>query len=383
MPPLPFEELKALVLLNRLIVGGGPVVRTLLLEGIAPSEIIRRIFSENLLAKAETLKNLLTSFDPEREIELADKKGVRFLTLFDPDYPYLLKQIFDPPILLYRYGSLLESDQASLAIVGSRHPSFYGLTQARQLSQELARAGLTILSGLARGIDLAAHEAAFEIPYGRSVAVMGCGIDYVYPPESRKVYAELMERGAILSEYAFRTPPFAENFPRRNRIISGLSLGVLVVEAHSRSGSLITAHQAAEQGREVFALPGPVDQLTSRGTHRLLKEGAVLVESAQDILEVLAPSLKTFVPTLHFETQSVPGRFQRNADPTQPMPDFEAISQEEQKVLGALAKGPLVFDEIVSACSFSSGSAASLLLHLELKKKIYKKRDARFELTKA
>ncbi len=366
MSPLSFEELKSLVLLNRLTVGCGREARVLLSQGTLPSAIIQKIQSENFQGKAEALQRLSQTFDPEKEIETAEKTSVKLLTLWDEGYPSLLKQIPDPPFLLYVRGSLFETDEAALAVVGSRHPSFYGLTQTRKLSRELAESGLTVVSGIARGIDQAAHEAALSVSFGRSIAVLGCGIDRVYPPENRKTYEALAERGALLSEYALGTPPLAENFPRRNRIISGLSLGVLVVEAHARSGSLITAHEALDQGREVFAVPGPIDQLTSRGTHRLLKEGACLVETTQDILEVLGPSLWPLVSRqAASEVRAVPS---------------QSLSESEQKVVELLQNRTLAYDEMTHELGLSTGSAASLLLHLELQKKIRKEPNGRFAL---
>ncbi len=366
MPSLSFEELKALVLLNRLILGGGREARVLLSQGVLPSAIIQKIQSENFQNKAETLQELRQTFDPEKEIELAEQKGVQLLTFWDTAFPSLLKQIYDPPLLLYVRGSLLESDEAAVAVVGSRHPSFYGLTQAKNLSRELANQGLTVVSGLARGIDQAAHEATLTVSYGRSIAVMGCGVDRIYPPENRKVYEALIEKGAVVSEYALGTQPFAENFPRRNRIISGLSLGVLVVEAHARSGSLITAREALDQGREVFAVPGPIDQLTSRGTHRLLKEGACLVENTQDILEVLEPRLWPLI--------SRPAASKVSAVSSQ------SLSSSEERVIDLLQNRTLAYDEMTHELGLSTGFAASLLLTLELKKKIRKKPDGRFAL---
>ncbi|HXV27929.1 MAG TPA: DNA-processing protein DprA [bacterium] len=367
MPYRSHDDLKALVLLNRLTAGGGRDVRRLLDQGVPPSEIVQKIKSENLAGKAEALKNLLRSFDPEQEIEQAEKKRIRLLTLWDDGYPALLKQIHDPPVLLYLRGSLSESDEAALAVVGSRHPSFYGLTQAKNLSRELAEKGITIISGMARGIDHAAHEAALSVSYGRSIAVMGCGVDRVYPAENKKIYEALAEKGAVLSEYALQTPPLAENFPRRNRIISGLSLGILVVEAHSRSGSLITAHEGVEQGREVFAVPGPIDQLTSRGTHRLLKEGAALCENAQDILDGLGPLLWPLIGKASTaQSSSAAGAL--------------AADEHENRVMTLLGRGTLAYEEMATHLGLSPGQTASLVLQLELHKKICKKPDGRFAL---
>lgn len=367
---LPFSELQSVVLLNRLTLAGGSSIQALLQEGHAPSEIVRRIRDENWLGKSEKLKEILKTFHPERELEQCEKKGIRCLSIFDSGYPDILKQIFDPPILLYVKGDLLESDEAALAIVGSRHPSFYGREQAKQFSRELAESGLTIISGLARGIDQVAHEAALQVKYARSIGILGSGLDEIYPRENQKLYEALVERGAVISEYALGTKPMAHHFPRRNRIISGLSLAVLVIEAHSRSGSLITAHEAVEQGKDVFALPGPVDQLTSRGTHRLIKEGAYLVENSSDILEVLAAQLWPFIGK---------GIEQRGRGVTEKAMT-EDVGEEEQSVVNILRQGPLRFEQIVRNLNSSFGKTSAMLLKLELRKKIVKKSDQTFTL---
>ncbi|MFH1800346.1 MAG: DNA-processing protein DprA [Candidatus Omnitrophota bacterium] len=285
------KEILAFLALNRLRIEGRRRVLALLSEGKSAQEVVKRMESEDLLKDFSAPENV-APFNAEKEIELCVQKGIDFLLYSDGDYPAMLKEVADPPLLLYRKGTLIENDRNAIAIVGTRHPSIYGRTQAKRFAQELAARGLTIISGLARGIDQVAHDGALHISYGRTIAVMGCGLDVIYPKENENLFQRILERGAILSEYPLGMPPLPENFPRRNRILSGLSYATFVVEAHSRSGSLITAHQAVEQGREVFALPGPVDQLTSRGAHQLIKEGACLVETFEDILLALADRLK-------------------------------------------------------------------------------------------
>ncbi len=285
------EEVRAFLVLNRLRIEGRRKTLTLLSEGKSAREIVALMESWDLLKELPVPENV-SPLNVEKEIELCAQKGIGFLLYSGDDYPALLKEVADPPLLLYKKGTLVESDRNAIAIVGTRHPSFYGRTQAKRFAQELAARGLTIVSGLARGIDQVAHDGALQVSYGRTIAVMGCGLDVIYPKEHEGLVKRIAERGAVLSEYPLGTPPLPENFPRRNRILSGLSCATFVVEAHSRSGSLITAHQAVEQGREVFALPGPVDQLTSRGTHQLINEGACLVETPEDILLVLADRLK-------------------------------------------------------------------------------------------
>jgi DNA processing protein len=230
----------------------------------------------NLLAHREKIAIDKISGDCE-------KKGIRVTCLNDDDYPPLLAKTFDPPVVLY-YRGRLPAIQPLIAVVGARRASAYGRNAATMIASQLADAGMGVVSGAARGIDTAAHRGALE-QNGYTVAVLGCGVDIVYPPENAKLLAAIAERGAIVSEYAPGTAPLAKFFPVRNRIISGLSQGTVVVEAAEKSGSLITADFALEEGRDVFAVPGSIFSAASRGTHRLIKQGAKPVESAADILE--------------------------------------------------------------------------------------------------
>lgn len=385
------EEIRAFLALNRLRIEGRRRAATLLSEGKSAREIVALMEAEDLF-KEISLAGNGPFFDVEKEIEICAQKGIDFLFFSDSDYPAILKEIADPPLLLYKKGTLLEDDRNAVAIVGTRHPSFYGRTQAKRFAQGLAARGLTIVSGLARGVDQVAHEGALHVPYGRTIAVMGCGLDVIYPKEHESLFRRIAERGAVLSEYPLGTPPLPENFPRRNRILSGLSYATFVVEAHSRSGSLITAHQAVEQGREVFALPGPVDQLTSRGTHQLIREGACLVETSEDILLVLADRLKlenTFEATL-VEEATMPDV--RGVVPLLPQKDLtERPSQasspfmplEERGVIEEVLKeeGPLGQDEILECTGLEPAKLSVLLLQLELAKKIRRTQEGRYALT--
>ena len=227
----------------------------------------------------------------ERELTAIERKRIEVRALLDPTYPTRLKMIADPPPLLYITGTLTEQDELAMAIVGARRATAAGRAMTEELSHDLAGAGMTVVSGLARGVDAAAHQGALAAK-GRTIAVLGCGIDRTYPPEHERLRRQIEERGAILSEAPMGAPPHSHHFPRRNRIISGLSLGVIVTEAAIRSGSLITARLAAEQGREVFAVPGFVKEDTSRGTNALLKEGAALIERAQDVIDAILPQLE-------------------------------------------------------------------------------------------
>lgn len=222
--------------------------------------------------------------DPEKELNKVRSMGGRIITYMDEEYPELLRKIDYPPALLYAMGNKIPADQFFISIVGSRSPSQYGLRTAQDFSYRLARVGMGIVSGMARGIDSASHKGALKAG-GYTVAVLGTGIDVVYPKENKKLYQQIMEYGTLLTEFPLGTSPEAKNFPIRNRIISGMSKGTLVVEAARKSGSLITASFALNQGREVFAIPGSVESLRSKGTHFLIKQGAKLVEDVYDIME--------------------------------------------------------------------------------------------------
>ncbi len=224
------------------------------------------------------------------EIVRAGEVGATILCPDDPAYPAMLRSIPDPPPVLYVLGTLEPRDLNAMALVGSRRCSLYGREQAERFGALLAGTGFTVVSGGARGVDSAAHRGALSHPMGRTIAVLGCGVDVIYPPENAALFRQIAGRGAVISEYALGTPPLQENFPRRNRIVSGMSRGVLVIEADERSGALITARQAAEDhNRPVFALPGRLDSPQSAGPHRLIKEGAVLTRNIEDILDGLGP----------------------------------------------------------------------------------------------
>jgi len=258
------------------------------------------------------LSNLLKTrakLDLDAELEKLARQNVKVLTWQDPAYPSRLFQIPDPPAVLYVRGQIAPEDEWAIAVVGTRRASAYGKMATQRLVTDLAINCLTIVSGLARGIDGEAHRAALEHS-GRTIAVLGCGLDLIYPPEHRNLAREIVERGALVSEYPLGTRPEASNFPPRNRIISGLSLGVLVVEAGSKSGALITADYAADQGRDVFAVPGNLFVPNSTGTNRLIQDGAKLVTSSQDILEELnltmavqQSEVRTVVPESETEAQ--------------------------------------------------------------------------------
>jgi DNA processing protein len=301
----------------------------------------------------------------EREMELASKAGVSIVTAHDPLYPWLLLNIYDYPPVLYVKGRLLEDD-VTVAVVGSRAASTYGKYSTERLCRELALNGITIVSGMARGIDSAAHRGALSVK-GRTIAVLGCGIDVVYPPENRSLHEEIASNGAVISEFPFSTPPLAQHFPMRNRIISGLSLGVVIVEATEKSGSLITARLALDQGREVFAVPGIIDSPGSKGTHRLIKEGAKLVENAHDILEEIRPQLT--IPL----TRQTP----KEAD-APPAPPGESLKETEKTVLDVLTRRAVDVDTIIEQTGFKAKDVLAILLSLELNGRIEQQPGKRF-----
>lgn len=280
----------------------------------------------------------------ERERNAVIKAGAEIVSFRSPSYPKALLAISDHPPYLYVKGSL-HGEEPAIAIVGSRRASTYGLTTAERLARELSAHGMAIVSGMARGIDTAAHRGAL-MEGGRSIGILGCGIDVIYPRENARLFAGITERGALVSEFPMGTEPRPENFPRRNRIISGISKGVLVVEASENSGSLITAQYALEQGREVFAVPGNINYRSSRGSNSLIKQGAKLVESVQDILEELPH-----------------GKTGGNNRPSAPR---ITLSPLEAGIYTLLAVDPLHIDDIILKSALTVGEVSAILLRLEL-----------------
>ncbi len=294
----------------------------------------------------------------DRELKALERLPIRVLTILDPDYPARLKAIHDPPPLLSVSGMLSKEDHHAVAIVGTRHATPAGRVITEQLSRGLAEAGVTVVSGLARGIDGAAHRSALEAG-GRTMAVLGCGIDRTYPPEHQALRKKIDEQGAVLSELPLGAYPHAYHFPKRNRIISGLSLGVVVVEAAPKSGSLITARLAAEQGREVFAVPGSIQSEQSRGTNGLIKQGAKLVETVEDILDELASQCE---PSFQAQMQV------RRAALAHPVQSGRLLlEQDEATLYAALSMEPVHIDELIAKTGLPAASVSGLLLSLELK----------------
>ncbi|MHC4084387.1 MAG: DNA-processing protein DprA [Planctomycetota bacterium] len=311
---------------------------------------------------AEQIAATRDKFDTAAELELADKLGVWIINLEDKRYPPVLKQIYDPPPVLYIKGSLTRQDSLCISIVGSRRCSIYGQEQSSRLAHFLASAGFTICSGMARGIDTAAHRGALSAN-GRTIAVQGCGLANIYPPENKKLFDLIAESGACVSELPLQYEPLSDNFPPRNRIISGLSLGTIVVEAGSRSGALITARAAMENNREVMAVPGKIDSPVSKGSHQLIKQGAKLIESVEDVMEALGyigQQLKNHA------TEAATKASEKVETPL-----FDAsrlnLSDSEKTIYDYLSREPSHIDQIIAETDLAPGSINAGLISLRLK----------------
>ncbi len=285
----------------------------------------------------------------EKQIALAEKYGVKIISYWDEGYPESLRKIYDPPVILYLKGNLNKKDNNSIAVVGTRSPTNYGRMVTEQICEGLVNHNITVVSGMARGIDSIAHQASLQNG-GRTIAVLGSGIDIIYPPENRNLYLKIADSGCVISEFAISSQPEPAHFPRRNRIISGLALGTLVVEAGEKSGALITAYNALEQGREVFAIPGRINSTKSRGTHRLIKEGARLVERVEDIFSEIP------------EWRSKAGNLKSQIDPE------KVLNPLEKRIWEILSSDePKHIDIIAREAGINTSEASSLLLSMELK----------------
>jgi len=282
----------------------------------------------------------------EAEFVKARELGVQIICPEDEIYPLLLRSIPDPPAVLYIKGAIEPRDLNSFALVGSRKCSYYGREQAERFAALLAGAGFTVVSGGARGVDSSAHRGAMQHPQGRTIAVLGCGVDRVYPPENAQLFKQVAQRCAVMSEYPLGTPPLAENFPRRNRIVSGMSRGVLVIEADERSGALITARQAADDhNRPVFALPGRVDNALSAGPHKLLRDGAILAANLEDLLQGLGP-LPEAANDVALVEVAVAMDDERPATTTAPAPGSN-VSERQSQILAVMGSEPMNIDLLV------------------------------------
>jgi DNA processing protein len=344
-----------------LINGVGPKMRKTLLERFgsakavleAPLSALREVYGvgPKLLGKIAEADHAI---DVEAELALCREKGIEIVTEASESYPRALREIHDPPGVLFVRGQIRPNDALAIGIVGTRHATHYGLRQAERLAGGLARAGLTVISGLARGIDAAAHRGAMAAG-GRTIAVLASGVMNIYPPEHDKLAEEVMAQGALVSESPPRSAPLAGTFPQRNRLISGMSLGVIVVEAADRSGALITARHAMEQGREVFAVPGSVESRASKGCHRLLRDGAKLVESADDVLEELGPLVEA-APRGDGQVIHHPAEL--------------LINEIEQQVLATVRCEATSIDQIVAETRLPVSQVLSTLSVLEMRRLI-------------
>ena len=344
-----------------LVPGVGPRIQQALLERFGSAEKVLTAAASELRevpgvgAKlGRAIVAARDEIDVDAVLSLCQRNGIDLLSSADDNYPRMLAEIPDPPGVLFCRGSLVEQDALAVAIVGSRHATHYGLTQAERLAGSLSRAGLTIVSGLARGIDSAAHRGALAAG-GRTIAVLGSGLLNVYPPEHEQLAEQVTANGALLSEAPPKAQPLAGAFPQRNRIITGMSLGVIVVEASERSGALISARHAMEQNREVFAVPGHVDCRLARGCHQLIRDGAHLVETADDVLDALGPLVES--------TTRDDGQIVRHPAELQ-------LNDLEQQVLQAIGGDPTSIDEIIATSGLPAARVLSTISVLEMRRMI-------------
>lgn len=351
-------EREAYILFN-MMEGIGPVRVRSLAEQLGSVAAVTEASEDQLLrgkgVGPELARSVLRqreSLDPIAEQEKADVLGLRLVTPADAEYPAPLREIYDPPLALYVKGTLEETDEQAIALIGSRRTTHYGRQVADRLAFQLGQIGYTVISGLARGIDTAAHEGALKAG-GRTFAVLGGAFDKLYPPENAALAERITEHGAVLSEFPLGREPDRTTFPMRNRIVSGISLGVVVVEAGFKSGALHTADSALEQGRAVFAVPGRIDSSASRGAHQLLKNGARLVEDVDDILR-------------EFEFV-VPPEKRQGELPLEQRPEVQ-LSDEEQAVVKALWQGEQDVDTITRETGIESARLSGLLIGLEMKR---------------
>ncbi|HEY5706047.1 MAG TPA: DNA-processing protein DprA [Terrimicrobiaceae bacterium] len=355
-------DIEAFVALNMLPHIGPVRVRRLLEVFDSPQEILRAKSKDLRRVQgigdevAESITSWKTLFDPAAEVERASKFGATIITQADPSYPVPLKEIHDPPTVLYVWGTL--RTYHAIGIVGTRKPSHYAAECAKKLAYQLAYSGLTVASGLARGIDTAAHQAALAAK-GNTVAVLGSGLDLLYPPENRELAEKISSSGAVITEFPMNTAADRQTFPMRNRIISGLSAGLLVVEAGSSSGALISAAQAVEQGRSIYAVPGRIDHPGAIGSNRLIQQGAKLVTSAQDILDDFGLL------------------FPEKPDLARPAPKLN-LTPTEQSVRESIGDDETPIDAIISKCGLPTHEVSSTLLALEMRKLVKQLPGSRF-----
>ncbi|MDR4505939.1 MAG: DNA-processing protein DprA [Candidatus Scalindua sp.] len=362
------DDLEHLLRLN-MIAGIGTITYRSLIEHFGTAKKVLNTTKSKLESApgigpkmAERIVTASKELDVDKEIKLAEKNNVKIVPFSSEHYPPNLNAIYDPPLILYIRGNIEKKDSIALAIVGSRKCSYYGQAQAARLARQLAQVGFCIVSGMARGIDTNAHSGAMN-GKGRTIAVLGCGLSTVYPRENRELMEKIASQGAVISELPMNTPPNSRNFPPRNRIISGLSLGVLVIESTLMSGSLITTRWALEQGKEVFAVPGNIDSNYSKGTNKLIKDGAKLVEEINDIVEELGP----LAETLQIGDN-------RKVDDMRSL----TLNSQENKIFSLLSSTPKNIDEITIKSGIPVSNVTSILLILEVRKLVKQLSGNRF-----
>ncbi len=353
------EPHEALVALN-MIEHVGPVRVRQLMDHFGEAPAILKASRDQLMRvqgigqeTAEAIAGWGKNIDLAAELKRISEFGCHIVTQGDQEYPELLRQIYDPPIVLYVKGTLLPKDKNSVAIVGSRMTTHYGIEVARKLAYQLAYLGVTIVSGGARGIDTAAHQGTLS-GKGRTIAVLGTGINLIFPPENNELYQRIAANGAVVTQFPFNRPADKQSFPIRNRIVAGMTLGTVVVEANLTSGALITANFATEYGRQVFAVPGRIDSPRSKGCHELIKKGAKLCEGAEDILS-------------EFEYLFPASNRPPSAAETGMLPALE-LSANEQSIYQALEHEQLSIDEVIRKSGLPSSSVSVALLSLEMKR---------------
>lgn len=353
------NDLEALLILNSVDSVGSVRIRLLINEFGSAAKVIAQNKSALMRVKsigekiADNIGNWQKTFDLKKEISLIGANKVKVVTIFDDDYPRLLKEIYDPPIVMYVRGTLVPEDKNAIGVVGSRWASYYGRETAERLSRDLARRGITIVSGLARGVDTCAHGGALK-GGGRTLAILGNGLTVSYPPENKELADAIAEKGAVISEFPMETIPDRKNFPKRNRVISGLSLGVVVVEAAKRSGALITAGHALEQNRTVFSVPGRIDAVSSSGSNDLIKQGAKVVTNAEDVLEEFEYVLPAHIAARGEKTDT-------------PRPAPSGLTEKEKKLYDFLTEEKVSIDTLIGKSGLPAGEVSGALLSLELK----------------
>ena len=362
------NDIEDIIRLN-MISGIGTITFRTLIEHLGSVESILKCPKSQLEAIpgigpkiADRIVNGAKEVDVDKEIKFAESNNIKIVPYSSPEFPQNLKSIYDPPLLLYIKGEIVKNDTIALAIVGARRCSYYGLAQAERFARQLSQVGFCIVSGMARGIDTSAHQGVVK-GKGRTIAVLGCGLGSIYPRENKELAEKIAANGAVISELPMNTPPNSRNFPPRNRIISGLSLGVLIVESTIASGSLITARWALEHGKEVFAIPGNIDNHYSKGTNKLIKEGAKLVEGINDIIEELGPLAESMYTEDNKKIEDVRSL---------------TLNSQENKIFSLLSSIPIDIDEITLKSGLPASNVASTLMILEVRKLVTQLSGKRF-----